>query len=681
MKLLALAAILSTFYFFELAQAEDHYFEWNIEEWVVDFKRPTTALKKFGTKRKTPFGIPDANRKGAILANGLYPGPQIEVYENDTVHINVFNKMIAESTTIHWHGIHPVDTPWTDGTMGVSQAGILPGENFTYTFRAWPAGTHYWHSHMDGMQSAKGLRGPFIVKKREDPHEHEYDEEKVVVLADEWQNPDVCLKLEGAMAGNDVCSDIDYASVNGQVATGDLQKYDSKYPYPLIDVEKGKCYRLRFIMMASNAENYIVRLAGHNMTLIALDGVDVDPIQITDLNMHIGERADVIMCADQEPGYYPMELMYDYACTLTPGHFIPPGFHPVSSCRFYAFLHYLHHPEIFYGPPKSPKGTGGGAHPKAVTGVGFDLTNPGDWTKTKPVDVRPEPEEPDVRYVVSLGLKGPLYSKPTDDPLTKGRWYMDIDGRRYSWTKPTTPALHTKNKCGAAGVPILDIPETAKTVEIVLNNLSPTAHNIHMHGMLFQVINVANFSWCNVNKTACFVMPHFLNPCPAEDRAFADNNHTTGIENLYWGCKYNEKKDKKTQNLNAPLRKDSFQLWQRSWAVIRFKADAPGIWQFHCHMEQHIPLGMIMALNVLPSKQKPIPEEVPTEGPCPVWSSKAAEPLTCEADKEGYVADLRARNAELEQRLADMEYELYGTSSMEQSMKKNENTYFRRRGN
>ena len=44
-------------------------------------------------------------------------------------------------------------------------------------------------------------------------------------------------------------------------------------------------------MMASNAENYIFRVAGHNMTLIALDGVDVDPIMVTDINMHIGERA------------------------------------------------------------------------------------------------------------------------------------------------------------------------------------------------------------------------------------------------------------------------------------------------------------------------------------------------------------------------------------------------------
>jgi hypothetical protein len=83
----------------------------------------------------------------------------------------------------------------------------------------------------------------------------------------------VCLKLEGAMAGNDVCSDIDYASVNGQVAWGDLQykKQDlSAYPYPMIDVDPNKCYRMRFIMMASNAENYIINLAGHDMTLIAL---------------------------------------------------------------------------------------------------------------------------------------------------------------------------------------------------------------------------------------------------------------------------------------------------------------------------------------------------------------------------------------------------------------------------
>ena len=71
---------------------------------------------------------------------------------------------------------------------------------------------------------------------------------------------------------------------------------------------------------------------------------------------HIGERADVIVCADQAPGYYPLEMLYDYACDLTPGHFIPPGFHPVSSCKFYGFLHYANETELTYGAPTSPKG-------------------------------------------------------------------------------------------------------------------------------------------------------------------------------------------------------------------------------------------------------------------------------------------------------------------------------------
>merc|ERR1719262_790059 len=109
------------------------------------------------------------------------------------------------------------------------------------------------------------------------------------------------------------------------------------------------------------------------MTLIALDGVPVRPLQISSINLHIGERADVILCANQKPGYYAMELKYDYACALTPGHFIPPGFHAVSSCKFYGFLHYTGQREWpLYGAPTSPKGTGGGAHPKAVSGTDFD---------------------------------------------------------------------------------------------------------------------------------------------------------------------------------------------------------------------------------------------------------------------------------------------------------------------
>ena len=83
------------------------------------------------------------------------------------------------------------------------------------------------------------------------------------------------------------------------------------------------------------------------------------------------------------------------------------------------------------------------------------------------------------------------------------------------------------------GTPVVTIPEDALDVEIVLNNLSPTAHTIHMHGNRFAVVNVANFQWCNVNRTDCFLMPKQFNPCPEHDRAFSDPSHTGGIEDLY----------------------------------------------------------------------------------------------------------------------------------------------------
>ena len=67
------------------------------------------------------------------------------------------------------------------------------------------------------------------------------------------------------------------------------------------------------------------------------------------------------------------------------------------------------------------------------------------------------------------------------------------------------------------------------------------------------------------------------------------------------------------------MKKDMLALWRRSWAVIRFKADNPGAWLFHCHMEQHIPTGQMMVFNVAPDSQPAIPQDVPTEGPCPVW--------------------------------------------------------------
>ena len=197
------------FLFFAIVRSDLVKYTFVIEEWVVDFMRPTVSLNDSGNlpwkhpaMRQQPFQIPEEQRKQALLINGMYPGPLIDVYENDTVEIIVINKMMSEATTIHWHGVHIPGTPYMDGSRSVTQGPILPGESFTYKFTAWPAGSHWYHSHMDSVQASKGIKGPFVIKKRNDPHKDMYDEDLVVSVSDEWREPAICLKLEGAMPGN-----------------------------------------------------------------------------------------------------------------------------------------------------------------------------------------------------------------------------------------------------------------------------------------------------------------------------------------------------------------------------------------------------------------------------------------------------------------------------------------------
>ncbi|WEG14822.1 multicopper oxidase domain-containing protein [Pullulanibacillus sp. KACC 23026] len=118
--------------------------------------------------------------------NGTVPGPEIKVNQGDKVKIIVKNDL-PEGTTVHWHGL---DVPFKqDGTGGISQPDIKPGESWTYKFtvNASP-GTYMYHSHpMTDMlkQEQMGLFGSFIVEPKgtgwEQVHPGYQDEYTVVV--------------------------------------------------------------------------------------------------------------------------------------------------------------------------------------------------------------------------------------------------------------------------------------------------------------------------------------------------------------------------------------------------------------------------------------------------------------------------------------------------------------------
>jgi FtsP/CotA-like multicopper oxidase with cupredoxin domain len=380
--------------------------------------------------------------------------------------------------------------------------------------------------------------------------------------------------------------------------------------------------------MMGQTQNFLISMAGHNMTLIAVDGADVEPVVVSTFNLHAGERADIVVCANQEPGNYLMSANYDLANFLETAP--APHMPKVDSSKFWGFLNYKGHTDKpghatkkILGGYNPPAGTGGGLNPPAVAGFVWDTNIQSAWSKVKnlnPVDV----SKPDVTYVLDVGITAPSF-KPGVTPYSMSDpMYMFTEKKH--WSKPASPLLHTKGQCGAENTPFINVPENVSTVEVIINNLSPTAHVLHMHGMRFEVVNYAPFSetWCSNAHFDCFFLP--LSVAKAVDckGARLGDESKDGPGSEYWGCPYDPDTDAKSQILDNPLQKDMISLWRRSWAVIRFKVDNPGVWIFHCHMEQHIPTGQIMAFNLLPSQQPPIPKDVPGEGPCPIWSGRLA---------------------------------------------------------
>jgi FtsP/CotA-like multicopper oxidase with cupredoxin domain len=118
--------------------------------------------------------------KKAISINGSVPGPTIRVNQGERVRFIVHNGLTSQGTSIHWHGMDlPNDQ---DGVPDITQREIPPGGSFTYEWTAISAGTHWYHSHMDGNQEGKGLYGALEVVPA--AHDLAADRDYTMIFAD-----------------------------------------------------------------------------------------------------------------------------------------------------------------------------------------------------------------------------------------------------------------------------------------------------------------------------------------------------------------------------------------------------------------------------------------------------------------------------------------------------------------
>ncbi|ESO89918.1 hypothetical protein LOTGIDRAFT_124140, partial [Lottia gigantea] len=224
-----------------------------------------------------------------IVANGTLPGPPIEVYEGQNVIVHVKNKLLSESTTIHWHGLHQRGTPWMDGVAYVNQCPIGPDQSFTYRFKAKPKGTFWYHSHV-GVQRTMGLYGAFIIRPKEPIVMHEF----LVVINDwnhDWDSNQVYYRIFHA------------GLINGKGRYYNENGVHNDAPLEIFTVFSGNQYKFRWIS-AGSLYPFRISIDNHNITIIASDGYDIEPFTAESLIINPGERYDFYITADQPTNNY-----------------------------------------------------------------------------------------------------------------------------------------------------------------------------------------------------------------------------------------------------------------------------------------------------------------------------------------------------------------------------------------
>lgn len=78
----------------------------------------------------------------------------------------------------------------------------------------------------------------------------------------------------------------------------------------------------------------------------------------------------------------------------------------------------------------------------------------------------------------------------------------------------------------------------------------------------------------------------------------------------YGTGKFNPDEDPKKYNLVNPIMKNTVPLHPYAWTALRFVADNPGVWAFHCHIESHFYMGMVTVFEEGVEKVGKLPSEI-----------------------------------------------------------------------
>ena len=402
---------------------------------------------------------PDGSARPLYAINGQYPGPTIVANWGDTLKITVKNSLSTNGTSIHWHGLRQWKTNQMDGTNGVTECPLAPGQSRTYTFLCTQFGTTWYHSHFSNQYS-DGVVGTMIING---PATSNYDLDLGTYPINDWYHRPAfelgpLIQTGGFPRGPPPADNI---LINGT----NVNANGTQGQYSRTTITKGKKYRLRLINTSTN-DNFKISLDGHNFTVITADFVPVKPYTTQWVFLAIGERHDVIIEANQPVGNYWFHVVPQSGCSnnLITNALAIFSYTGANSTQL---------------PPTSARNN---------SPPGADCNDPND--KLVPYVKLDVPSNYTIPQSSVLDVGFAIVQNQAQQTLFQ--WNLNFTAMTVEWDKPTLEYVLTNNASYPADMNLITLPKANAwsywVIQAVPTIAPPLPHPIHLHGHDFYVL-------------------------------------------------------------------------------------------------------------------------------------------------------------------------------------------------
>lgn len=360
-----------------------------------------------------------------------------------------------------------------DGVPAVSMCPIAPGSSYTYSFKATPFGTTWYHSHYSS-QYAGGLWGPLVIYG---PKNDAYDVDLGPITLNDYYHRDYFSVLQDVESTD--FSRIRPASdnnlINGKMDFDCQTSTENNTNSPCVNnaglskfnFTSGKKHRLRLINTGVQAIQKF-SIDGHTMTVIANDFIPITPYETTIVTLAVGQRSDVIVEATGKP----TDIVW-MRSKISSGGCTEPASQPLALATIY-----YEHANKTAAPPKN----------STAQTDNTDPCNNDALSQTVP------------SYSISAGTPSTTLDLSINVGVNASGhfvWTINNSSFRGNFNNP----LLLLSKAGNTSYPS-DHPEwnvynlgRNATIRVVLTNLSPASHPWHLHGHEMQVLAVGTGTW------------------------------------------------------------------------------------------------------------------------------------------------------------------------------------------